>query len=418
MHKLLLVAKHEYLNTVPRRSFVLGTLGLPLLIAAIMAVSIWMATRGEDTRPVGYVDNAGVVLARPEQIAIDAPTAAAEMAQQAVEERGVERPIEMQPFADEASARAALQGGVIQAYYVLPPEYRHTGRTQLYYLNEAPDGQAATAFDALLRSNLLAGQPSAVQQRMVHGIDVTIRSADGSREFGASSVVDVLVPFAAGFFFVFVVLSSAGYLLMAVASEKENRTLEMMATTLSPFQLIGGKSLGLLAAALTQMAVWLGALAIGLAMGARFIPEMGALEMPWSLLLIVALYFFPSYVLVAGLMVAIGSAMSELREGQQIASILNLMFMLPFFFAVIFFFDPNSPLLVALTLFPTTAFITVAMRWSLTSIPAWQLIVSWTFLVMTAGLSILVAARVFRSGMLRYGQRLSLRELATAVAKR
>jgi ABC-2 type transport system permease protein len=70
---------------------------------------------------------------------------------------------------------------------------------------------------------------------------------------------------------------------------------------------------------------------------------------------------------------------------------------------------------VALTLFPTTAFITVTMRWGLTVIPLWQLVVSWLLLVGSAGLSVWAAARILRVGMLRYGQRLTVRAMAQAV---
>ena len=68
--------------------------------------------------------------------------------------------------------------------------------------------------------------------------------------------------------------------------------------------------------------------------------------------------------------------------------------------------------MVAMTLFPTTAFLTVAMRWGVTTIPAWQLALGWTLLVVTAAFMVVVAARVFRVGMLQYGQPLSLHAVA------
>jgi ABC-2 type transport system permease protein len=114
-------------------------------------------------------------------------------------------------------------------------------------------------------------------------------------------------------------------------------------------------------------------------------------------------------------MITLGCMVTELQQGQQISGILNLLFMVPFFFFVLVFTNPNSPILVAMTLFPTTAFMTVAMRWGMTTIPTWQLVVSWLILVTTAALSIGVAARVFRVGMLRYGQPLSLRGVAEIV---
>ncbi|HEY4720934.1 MAG TPA: hypothetical protein VII92_03755, partial [Anaerolineae bacterium] len=67
------------------------------------------------------------------------------------------------------------------------------------------------------------------------------------------------------------------------------------------------------------------------------------------------------------------------------------------------------------TLFPTTAFVTITLRWGLSTIPIWELIASWTILVGSAIFSIWAAARVFRTGMLHYGQRLNLRAMLSAV---
>jgi ABC-2 type transport system permease protein len=125
-----------------------------------------------------------------------------------------------------------------------------------------------------------------------------------------------------------------------------------------------------------------------------------------------ALFFLPTYALIAGLMIALGSLVADHQQAQQLSSLVTLPFMLPFFFMVLVFTSPNSPLLVALTLFPPTAFTSVAMRWGMTAIPIWQLVLSWVLLVATALASIAFAARVFRLGMLRYGQGLKLGELA------
>lgn len=104
---------------------------------------------------------------------------------------------------------------------------------------------------------------------------------------------------------------------------------------------------------------------------------------------------------------------SDLRQGQQITGILNLFFMLPFFLITVIMTKPNSPLIVALTLFPTTAFVTVVMRWAITTVPLWQLAASWVLLVASAVVSVWLAARIFRIGMLHYGQTLRLKTIVT-----
>ena len=124
---------------------------------------------------------------------------------------------------------------------------------------------------------------------------------------------------------------------------------------------------------------------------------------------IIVLFFLPSYALVAGLMTAIGGAVTEVRQGQQVAGIVNMLFVAPLFVLPVLMAAPNSPLSIGLTLFPTTAFVTVALRWSFSAVPLWQLVASWGILFLTALGSLWASARIFRAGMLRYGQPLSLR---------
>lgn len=390
MPKLWLVAGHEFRNMTQRRSFLMSTIGLPLLIGGIMAISILASTGEGRAKPLGYVDHAGIL-----------PGGAGAM--------GQANDVTLQAFADEATAGAALAAGTIQSYYVLPTDYRRTGRAQLYYAEDASNGTARRAFSAFLRDRLLAGQPEAVQQRVADGIHLTVRSADGRREFSELGILNVILPFLAGMAFGFGTLMAAGYLLQAVTTEKENRTVEVMATSLSPLQLVGGKAIGLIGVALTQLGIWMAAVVVVLVIGAQFWPEARAVRLPWGLLGVTALYFLPAYVLVAGIMVAIGGMVAEMRQAQQISGIVNLLFMLPFFVSTLIFSQPDSPLLVALTLFPTTSFITILMRWGVTVVPAWQLVTSWLMLAASAGLSVWAAARIFRAGMLHYGQPLNLR---------
>lgn len=393
MAKTWLVARAEYLDQVRRRSFLVATLAVPLLIVGIMVVSIIIAVRNEqDARPLGYVDQAGLLALGLAQAEGEAP---------------------LQAFAAEPAARSALEAGQIQGYYVLPAGYRQGDPTRLYYWDEPPSGDAQGQFDRLLRLNLLAGQPEAVQKRLLAGVSLTLRSADGRRESSEDDFLNFFVPFFVGLFFVFIVMGTAGYMLRAMTTEKENRTVEVVFTSLSPGQLVGGKAMGLMAVALTQIALWLFALLVALLVAARYADWVRSIQVPWAFLGIILLYFLPTYALVTGMMTALGSMVTDLQQGQQIAGLVNMLFVLPFFFIIFIFTNPDSPFLVGLTLFPTTAFITIAMRWGVTSIPIWQLALSWVLLVGSAALSVFVAARVFRVGMLRYGQAIHLRGLVT-----
>ena len=154
---------------------------------------------------------------------------------------------------------------------------------------------------------------------------------------------------------------------------------------------------------------------LALVVGAQFVEALRAIRVPWSMFFTLALFFVPTFALLAGMMITIGSMVSETRQGQQIAGVLNMLFTLPFFFVVVFFTAPNSTLATILTIFPTTSFLTIALRWSMTTIPKWELIVGWIVVVASAIAMIWVASRVFRMGMLRYGQRLDVKTVVRAL---
>jgi ABC-2 type transport system permease protein len=397
MREVWLVAKHEYLRMVRRRAFLLGTLAVPLLIVVVMAISIVISIGKRDDRPLGYVDQAGVLSAG---------------IQSSFESS---RAVELRAFDDTGAAEAALKAGQIQAYYLLPDGYLSSGQIRLSYWEDMPAVPVREQFDDFLRANLAAGLPADVQRRAVAGPSITVRSADGRREMNSENWTAFALPFVASFFFIIAVMTSGGYLLQAVTTEKENRTMELMITSLTPEQLVAGKAVGLMAVSLTQIGIWALAIVVGLVVGAQYLAPLRLARVPWGMLGIAILYFLPSYALVAGIMIAIGSAVTETQQGQQIAGLINLLFFSPVFFLVLVIANPGNPLLVFLSLFPTTAFLTITMRWSLAVVPLWQMILSWALLVASAAGSLWASARVLRAGMLRYGQRLELRGMLRAL---
>lgn len=397
MRNFWLVAKHEYRRVVIRRGFVILTVAIPLGMAALIALAILVEISGESNLPVGYVDQTGLMEVNRQAALPDA-----------------QNRVEIRAYADQAEATAALERGEIQAFWILPPDFPQTLETELYYL-EDPPGSAWGEFDDFVRVNLVANLADGVQQRLLEGPKITVQDLASGREFSEASIINVILPFVATFLFYFATMSAAGYMLGAVADEKENRTMEVMLTSLTPGQLIGGKAVGLLAASLTQLAVYALTAVIALNVAAPYVVELQLAEVPWGYLGLMALFFFPAYGLIAAILLAIGSAVAEVQQAQQMAGLINLFFMIPIFLLPILFENPAHPLLIALTLFPTTSFLTISMRWALGSIPLWQIGLSWILLTSSALLTVWAAARVFRAGMLRYGQPLTLRGMIAAV---
>ncbi|RPI51069.1 MAG: ABC transporter permease, partial [Chloroflexi bacterium] len=314
MRNFWLVAKNEYLRTVARRAFIAITLGVPVFVAIMIGAIAVIAQMGEHDEPIGYVDQAGILDAGLHASLPDA------------EER-----VQIRPFADVESGRAAVERGEIQALFVFPPGYPQSLETEIYYRETPPGTNAWEDLDDLVRLSMLSSLPAETRERLLEGPHVTVHDLGSGRTFDESRIADILLPFAATFLFLFATMSASGYLLGVVSSEKENRTMEVMITTVTPGQLIGGKTLGLLAATLTQLLIYLLTAAVAVIVAARFVPELQQVRVPWGYLGIVALFFLPAYALLAGIMIAVGAAVTELQQGQQVAGILNLVFVGPLF---------------------------------------------------------------------------------------
>jgi ABC-2 type transport system permease protein len=403
MSNLWLIARHQYTTMVRKRSFLLATLGFPLLIAAVMAIAFFFSSGRQDHRALGYVDQANVL--RPDVIRPDVARPA-----------GID--LEMRRFESMDEAERALEAGEVQAVYLLPADYPQTGRVELTYWDDPPGDAARSRFRRFLRASLAAELPDEIRTRATQGAELRILSSDGRRQMGQDEWLSVVLPLVAGVLFMVAIMTSAGYLLQAVTTEKENRTMELMITAVSPEQLMIGKALGLMGVSLTQLLVWVvtGGIAVWVTTSGLELTSLG--QVPWSTIGIIILFFFPSYALVGGIMAAIGSAVTEHRQGQQIAAILNMIFMIPFFLIALIMAQPDSPLMVVFSLFPPTAFLTVVLRWGVSQVPWWQLVASWILLMAAAGFSLWCAARILRVGMLRYGQRLDLRGIWAALSAR
>jgi ABC-2 type transport system permease protein len=397
MRNLWLVARHEYLQMVRKRSFLLSTIGIPVLFAVFMGIAILTGTTSSGSAaPIGYVDLAGVLTEAP-----------------AAEED--ESDVEVFRYADLDAGRAAVEAGEIQALFVVPEDYLAQPQVDVYVLDEPESERAWAAWNEHVRRGLVAGLPEGIRERAEEGPEVTMRSADGSRVLAAGDVAGVIMPIVTAILFMLTSMMSSGYLLQAVVSEKENRTMEIMATSVTPTQMIGGKTAGLMAVTLTQLGLWILTIGVGLAIALPFIEDAPVIRMPWGLLGMVLVYFLPAYGLLAGMMIAVGGAVDEARHGQAVSGPLTLPFVLPIMLMPVMLSNPGGAVAVALTLFPITSFLTVTLRMGLAQVPFWQMVASWALLAASAALAIWLAGRIFRLGMLRYGQRLELRQILAAL---
>lgn len=380
------VAAYEYRNHVRKRSFLIASFGIPMAILVLIGIIFLAESTGKDGT-AGILDQAGLLSS------ISVP------------------PGDLEPYNDftrldsEQKALEALQSGQIESYFVIPNDYLEARRVEWIYQREAPGNEVAEGFERLIQFNLLEDQPVQIRHRILEGTQWRVESVSGDRSVDErTGFVQIFIPFISSFVFYIALMVTAGYLLRAMAEEKEDRTIEILISSISPLQLILGKGFGLLGVGLSQLGIWMASLALALGIGSRVIPILGEFSVPWGFVLVVFLYAVPAFILLGGIMIGIAGVTAEVGQAQQIAGIINLLFMAPWFISPVLFQSPNSPILVFLTLFPTTTFLTTIMRWSVSIIPTWQLIAGWFSVTFFSILTYWLAARVFRLGMLRFGQ--------------
>ena len=110
-------------------------------------------------------------------------------------------------------------------------------------------------------------------------------------------------------------------------------------------------------------------------------------------------------------MAATGAMVTETRESQQMVTMFTLPLFVPMWLIYPIMINPNSPLAVGLSLFPLTSPMTLPLRAAFTTIPAWQIAAGLVIIYACAASALLLAGRAFRMGMLRYGKRLTWREV-------
>ncbi len=394
MRKIWLVAFHEYRQHVFTRRFLFGLLSVPLIIVLMGGLILLVLSLDQNTKPLGYVDASGL-LSNP----IPAPKAAFP-----------DKDIPIIAYQSETEAQQALDAGQIQGYYIVPADYLKTGEVKIIHIQPVKD-PARRYFASFLGANLLKNTDPALAARLVEGADVTIRSADGKRSLSGDDWFTFMIPMVAGIGFIIAMFTSGGYLMQAVVEEKENRTMEVMVTSVTPGQLMAGKILGDTSIGLTQIFMWMLFIVIPILIAKRSFAFLQAIQISGQTLLVMALIMLPSFVLVAGLMAMIGATVSEAREGQQMTGIIAFPIWIPYMLTMILMSNPNSPIATTLSFIPLMAPVTMLVRDGLTILPFWQIAASSAIQITAAVLVIWLTGKAFRAGMLRYGQRLSLREI-------
>ncbi|NDJ37068.1 MAG: ABC transporter permease, partial [Chloroflexi bacterium] len=327
---------------------------------------------------------------------------------------------EFQLFESEEAARTAIMEEVIIAAVIIPDDYPQTGALELLQPSDSSPFSGVEFIGTsdlrpFLVAHLLQDVESSLRTRAVDPVAELSRVTVGDPSDTANPLEDIggfVVSYAFGILLAVTVFSSSGYLLRGVAVEKESRIVEILISSVSAQELLAGKVIGLGAVGLLQMIVWFGsAFALTTAAGAILSISGGQLLGGLASIGTVALafvYYLLGFALYAVSMAAAGALGTNQQESQQMAGVFSFIAVIPFMLSGFIFANPESIVMRVLSYFPFTAPTMMLMRLPLMDVPVIDIVVSIASLLVTIPVVLWVGAKIFRLGLLMYGQKPSL----------
>lgn len=425
MNKLRLIIAREYMSIVGRKSFIFMTLGLPLLfilVAAVPAILAYFNDKGSDTQQIAVIDETGRYAAALHSddmynfVAVRGDTVT-----------------NAREFYDKA-------GGGLDAIVIIPRNVDSTGVVNIFSEGTITPALASTVRSALtdtIENAHLAdmGIPNLQEKIDKAHVDVDVRSIKWSEQGEQESSTDAAMGLGLLLSFItyMFVLMYGAMIMTSVIEEKTNRIVEVVVSSCRPFQLMLGKIIGVGLVGLTQMAIWIALLAIvgtiaGSALGISSIPtdaisaeqmasaaDMGAIESIMRqtlsinygpIILNFVLYFIGGYLLYSSLFAGLGSAVDQASDSSQFTTPVILIMIIALYAGIACMDNPSGPMAVWCSIIPFTSPVVMMVRLPF-GVPTWQLLLSIGLLFATALAIVWIAARIYRRGILHYGQKTS-----------
>lgn len=414
-----IVFVHEFRKQIGGKGFLIATLAIPvLLILAWIAIPVIRGFTESDVaaETVITATEDGVEVTRPDSAGADLPIGIV-LQTQDLAVNFTQFP-EFRVYSETAAGREDLKAGRINELYVILPDYVATGAVEFYFTDERSDSRQQLRF--ILRDALLGETPSPEhRQRALARTQFQRFTVSDSGEAAAEDTATVAISFLIGQGFaialIFTLIAYGTILLQTVSEEKENRMVEVLLTSASPLAIMTGKVLALGLAGLIQMAVWIAAVALIVPRFAGVLPDISNLPIDFGFLLLALAFFLTGYAIAAAMMAAIGAATTSTTEAGPLTALVIIPLAVPFYAMPLFLTSADHWLPRLLSLLPLTAATSMMLRLATSRVAPGEVALSLVLMVVTAALLLWLASRVFRAGLLLYGQRMSLRGAWTAL---
>jgi len=418
MRKIWVVIRREFLERVRNKWFVISTVLGPLLLGLLMFLPAFLLTRATGTTEVVVVDvSTDGFGGRVVEMLANSPRMEPQYLAGGL--------VDLEPMADSLAAEVGAQ--TIDGFLILTDATIEEGTAEYRGSNVASQVdmgviqryvQEAALAIRLERSGI---DPTVVAQASMrlrlH--TVNIRGGEVTDQTGEGAFI---LAYFMWFLLYFALLVYGVQVAGAVVEEKSSRVIEVLVSSLRPFQLLVGKIIGVGGVGLFQLTIWAGFAKILLDQQSLILRAVGvevqegqrvfALpQVPLDSIAVLLLYFVLGFLLYSTMFAAVGamcSTESEMRQAQQPVVIL---FVIPAIVSFGALNDPNGSLATILTLVPLSAPVAMPMRWGVAAVPLSELVLSVLILLVTALGVTWFASRIYRVGILMYGKRPTLKEL-------
>ncbi|MFA5612394.1 MAG: ABC transporter permease [Anaerolineaceae bacterium] len=402
MDNLRKVFKFELLNIITRRSFILTVILVPLIPAVILfALGLLNSGEGQsidqiltsevaNALPIGIVDESGLINDYPIWLTSGA----------------------LVEVTDEATARQRTAANQLEGFFVISSDYLESGKITYVKpeINMITEIVQQGALDELINYNLM-GADQQLYLRYTNPVTYNYEYLDpetaDTRD--QESAATFLTPYAIIILFYVLILASSSFMLSSVGKDKENKTIEILLTSVSPMDLFMGKLLGYGTASLLQMLIWGGALVMVMELGGTNIPFLQGIDIPNQVYLFGVPYFLLGFFLFGSLMAGVGALAPNMREGNQSSFIITLPLIFIFFVVNQIISTPNSLLSTFLSIFPLTSPVVMMARLAIGSVAVWQIVLSLLVLMATVYLTIRGVSNLFSSQYLLSGDKFKLK---------
>ena len=413
MKNIILIAKREFFTQVKKKSFIILTLLTPLLIIVFGGVVSLMFQANETQMQISVIDKSGLFkdkLKSDENI------------------RYVFSSEETEKSLIKALETTEEMNGVM----IIPKKDIHELENSIEILtnknlsNEARRNIAENISEIIKAEKINAlGISTAQIEDLNKGVNLHVvnilekEKKQDSYLVGVKSGLSIFLMYC-----VFTFIMMYGIRVMrSVLEEKNNRVVEILISSVKPFELMMGKILGVTGVALVQFGVWvvmiftsvmtLGSSNVGMVSGVAEVQMvLSALsQINYGLILFVfVIYFLLGYLFYSAMYAAIGSAVDNETETQQFTLFAILPMMLGFYGSITIMNNPDGPMSFWLSMIPFTSPIAMLARIPF-DVPVWELVLSIVILLVSTLGMVFIASKLYRVGILMYGNKVTLKEL-------